>query len=162
MQWESKIYQTTESHHVEHCAKMMSETDPWIRLGISYSDCLKAFEGPCKEIYIQETLGEISGFVILQVCGSFKGYIQTLCVSHTFRGRGLGSRLLLFAEERILKISPNIFICVSDFNTGALELYKRSGFRLVGELENFVKEGYSELLLRKTVGPIHGYKPAND
>jgi hypothetical protein len=32
------------------------------------------------------------------------------------------------------------------------------GFKLVGELENFVKEGFSELLLRKTVGPRVGYQ----
>ncbi len=29
---------------------------------------------------------------------------------------------------------------------------------LVGELDNFVKKGFTELLLRKTVGPRVGYK----
>jgi ribosomal protein S18 acetylase RimI-like enzyme len=136
---------------------MMTQTDPWITLGISYEHCLQAFEGPCKELYILEVEGGIAGFVILQICGTFKGYIQTLCIEQRFRGRGLGTGILQFCEERILKISPNIFICVSSFNKGALELYMAFGFKIVGELENFVKAGYNELLLRKTFGAISGY-----
>ena len=54
-----------------------------------------------------------------------------------------------------------VFICVSSFNKGAIRLYNNFGFRLVGELENFVKEGFSELLLRKTVGPRVGYEGFN-
>jgi ribosomal-protein-alanine N-acetyltransferase len=71
---------------------------------------------------------------------------------------GLGRKLLQFCEDRILKISPNIFICVSSFNVGAIKLYYEFGFKLVGELEDFVKKGFTELLLRKTFGPIVGYK----
>jgi [ribosomal protein S18]-alanine N-acetyltransferase len=140
------------------CALMMSATDPWITLGMDYDQCLKAFEGECKEIYTIKDENEIAGFVILQVCGTFSGYIQTLCISENYRNKGLGTKLLEFCEKRILTFSPNIFICVSSFNKGALKLYYEFGFKLVGELENFVKEGFSELLLRKTVGPRVGYK----
>jgi ribosomal protein S18 acetylase RimI-like enzyme len=153
----SNIYLSTDQKQIDQCAEMMTQTDPWITLGISYENCLKAFEGPCKEIYILEADGGIAGFVILQICGSFKGYIQTLCIDPRLRGKGLGTGILQFCEERILKISPNIFICVSSFNKAALELYQKFGFKLIGELENFVKAGYSELLLRKTVGPVSGY-----
>jgi ribosomal-protein-alanine N-acetyltransferase len=69
----------------------------------------------------------------------------------------MGTRLLHFCEERIRKISPNIFICVSSFNKGAMKLYYEYGFKLVGELNDFVREGFTELLLRKTYGPIVGY-----
>ena len=100
---------------------------------------------------------EIAGFVILQICGTFSGYIQTICIVK-YRGKGFGTKLLQFCEERILKFSPNVFICVSSFNHGAIKLYYEFGFKLVGELENFVKEGFTELLLRKTVGPRVGYK----
>lgn len=150
---------TTDRKHMEFCARMMASTDPWITLGIPYEQCLTAFKGPCKEFYIMQADEEIAGFVILQVCGSFKGYIQTLCIDQRFRGKGLGTILLQFCESRILKLSPNIFICVSSFNKGALKLYLDFGFKLVGELENFVKDGYTELLFRKTVGPINGYNP---
>jgi [ribosomal protein S18]-alanine N-acetyltransferase len=158
MEPEFRIYLTTDQKTVEQCARMMAGTDPWVKLGIDYEKCLVAFEGPCKEIYGVHVNDELAGFAILQICGSFKGYIQTICIKHNYRGQRLGTRILHFCEERILKISPNIFICVSSFNTGALRLYQSFGFKLVGELENFVKEGYSELLLRKTVGAINGYK----
>ncbi len=95
--------------------------------------------------------------MIIQVCGTFSGYIQTLCIDERERGKGLGTKLLQFAEQRILRFSPNIFICVSSFNDGAIRLYEEFGFKLVGELRDFVKSGFTELLFRKTVGPIVGY-----
>jgi hypothetical protein len=66
----------------------------------------------------------------------------------------VGSALLAFAEERIFREHPNVFICVSDFNPGARRLYERLGYRLVGELADYVVAGHSELLLRKTRGPL--------
>jgi len=138
---------------------MMTRTEPWITLEMDYDQCLKAFEGKCKEIYVIRNGKIIAGFVILQVCGTFSGYIQTICIDENFRGKGLGTKLLEFSEKRILQFSPNVFICVSSFNAGAKKLYYNFGFKLVGELENFVKEGFTELLLRKTIGPRAGYTP---
>jgi ribosomal protein S18 acetylase RimI-like enzyme len=149
---------TTDLPDFSVCAMMMAQTDPWITLEMNYELCLKAFEGPSKEIYILLKNNEIAGFVILQTGGTFKGYIQTLCIGEAYRGKGLGKKLLQFCEDRILKISPNIFICVSSFNKGAIKLYYEFGFKLIGELNDFVKEGFTELLLRKTFGPIVGYK----
>ncbi len=140
------------------CARMMTETDPWITLEMDYDQCFKAFDGNWREVYIINSENEIAGFVILQVCGTFSGYIQTICIGKAYRGMGLGRKLLQFCEDRILKFSPNVFICVSSFNKDALKLYLNFGFKLIGEMENFVKAGFSELLLRKTAGPRAGYK----
>jgi len=151
------IRQTTDSKDFEICAKMMSVTDPWITLQMDYVQCLMAFEGGYKEIYIIEFEKNIAGFIILQVAGTFSGYIQTICIDEAYRGKGLGKILLQYCEKRVLKFSPNLFICVSSFNKGAIRLYYEFGFKLVGELDNFVKDGFTELLLRKTVGPRVGY-----
>ena len=148
----------TDTEHLSECAMMMAKSDPWITLDIDYDQCLKAFEGLSKEIWALEIDKAVAGFVILQMDGTFKGYIQTVCVDVAYRGRGIGKKLLQFCQERILKISPNLFICVSSFNQGAIRLYKEFGFTLVGELDNFVKEGFTELLLRKSFGPIIGYR----
>jgi [ribosomal protein S18]-alanine N-acetyltransferase len=156
-----EIILTKDPEDFSSCASMMAVNDPWITLGLDYSQCLKAFEGSCKEVYVSKLEKDIAGFVILQVCGTLSGYIQTICISEKCRGMGYGTRLLQFCEERILKYSPNIFICVSSFNTRALKLYLDYGFKMVGEMDNFVKEGYSELLLRKTVGPRLGYLQHN-
>jgi len=76
---------------------------------MNYDQCVTAFEGTCKEIYVIETENIISGFVILQICGTFSGYIQTICIDEVYRGRGFGKKLLHFCEERIHKFSPNVF-----------------------------------------------------
>jgi ribosomal protein S18 acetylase RimI-like enzyme len=139
------------------CALMMSLSDPWVTLGLPYEYCIKAFEGDFREVWLAKIDQDMAGFVIIQTQGTFKGYIQTIFMKETWRGRGLGKKLIQFCEGRILEYSPNIFICVSSFNKGAVRLYEELGYKRVGELENFLKQGYSELLYRKTTGPIVGY-----
>jgi len=150
---------STDADDFAVCARMMSATDPWIKLGINYEGCLKAFDGSFKEVFLLKKEEEIIGFVIMQTQGTFKGYIQTICIDVAYRGFGFGSQVLQFCEERILRYSPNIFICVSSFNEGAIQLYSKFGFELIGELKDFVKAGFTELLMRKTIGPIADFKP---
>jgi [ribosomal protein S18]-alanine N-acetyltransferase len=140
-------------------AGMMAATDPWKTLGMDGVACRAGFEGPCKEIFVARYKDEPAGLVILQVCGTFNGYIQTLFVPETFRGKGFGKQLLEFGEHRIYRTSPNVFICVSTFNTQALRLYEAVGFSIVGVLKDFLKQGFDEWLLRKTIGPKLGYVP---
>jgi ribosomal-protein-alanine N-acetyltransferase len=155
------IHLTTDPRNFSVCALMMAGSDPWITLELDYDNCLKAFDGQFREIWIIEADDNIAGFVILQMGGTFKGYIQTICIDKNYRNVGLGKKLLQFCEDRILTVSPNLFICVSSFNQSAIRLYEKFGFKLVGRLENFVKEGFTELLLRKTFGPMIGYKADN-
>ena len=54
-----------------------------------------------------------------------------------------------------------MFLCVSDFNTGALRLYRRLGYELIGALPDFLVGGSAELLLRKTRGPWSTFRPAS-
>jgi len=152
------IAQTTDPADFAICAAIMVRTDPWITLGLGVEDCSKAFDGTYREVFVLRSRNEIAGFFIIQPQGSFKGYIQTIAVAEAYRGKGYGTRILQFCEERILKHSPNIFICVSSFNQGALRLYTRFGFEKVGELRDFVKKGFTEILLRKTTGSTAGYQ----
>lgn len=97
---------------------------------------------------------EVAGFVVLCMHGAFVGHVQSLCVRQGLRGRGVGTRLLAWAEERILREVPNVFVCVSSFNPAALRLYSRFGYEVVGELRDYVVHGHSEILLRKSMGPL--------
>jgi [ribosomal protein S18]-alanine N-acetyltransferase len=103
---------------------------------------------------LRDGTGTLSGFLILCLTGAFVGYIQTICIDPGCRGQGLGTRLLAFAEERILSQFPNVFMCVSSFNHDARRLYERLGYRVVGELSDYIVAGHSEILLRKTLGPL--------
>ncbi|HEY3287933.1 MAG TPA: GNAT family N-acetyltransferase [Gemmatimonadaceae bacterium] len=135
------------------CARMMCESDPWITLGRSYDRCLTAVSDPARELYVARDGTEVAGFILLTMKGQFPGYITSVCVAASARGTGMGTQLVAFAEERIHRESPNVFLCVSSFNPGARRLYERLGFEFVGTLKNFLVAGHDELLYRKSIGP---------
>jgi ribosomal protein S18 acetylase RimI-like enzyme len=139
------------------CARLMAASEPWITLGRSYEASLNIIEDPTREVYLAQDETGLAGFLILCMTGAFVGYIQTVCVDPARRGQGLGSMLVEFGERRILRVSPNVFMCVSSFNLGARRLYERMGYRVVGELTDYIVQGHSEFLLRKTVGPLTGF-----
>ena len=108
----------------------MVTSEPWITLGLSRERALPLFADPAKEIYAIRDAKGVAGFVVVDMAGLLRGYVQILCVRPDCRGRGLGSTLLQWAEERIYRDSPNVFICVSSFNPGARRLYERLGFEV--------------------------------
>jgi ribosomal-protein-alanine N-acetyltransferase len=136
------------------CARLMASSEPWLTLGRTYDASLRVIQDPTREVYVARDEAGLAGFLILCMTGAFVGYIQTVCVRPDRRGQGLGSQLVQFAERRILKESPNVFMCVSSFNQDAWRLYERLGYQVVGELTDYIVQGYSEILLRKTVGPL--------
>lgn len=136
------------------CASIMATNDPWITLGRTFDRCLEAARDTALERYVAVSDGEVIGFILISMRGSFTGYIKSIAVREDWRGRGIGSDLLAFAEKRILRDSPNVFICVSSFNSRARGLYERLGYETVGELRDFIVRGYDEILLRKTFGPL--------
>ena len=148
---------TNESADLRTCARIMAGAEPWLTLGRDYKACLRTVTAPVREVYAAKEAGQPLGFIILQMTGTFKGYIQIVCVAPEARGRGIGTRLLSFAEERIFRESPNIFMCVSSFNKGARRLYKRLGYIKTGVLKDFIAKGYDEFLLRKTVGALSDF-----
>ena len=137
----------------------MAETDPWKTLGRDYKACLRTVTAPMREVYAAKEAGRPLGFIVLQMTGTFRGYIQIICVAPEARGRGVGTGLMRFAEQRVFKKSPNVFICVSLFNKGARRLYRRLGYKRIGILKDFIRKGFDELLLRKTLGPLGGFRP---
>jgi ribosomal-protein-alanine N-acetyltransferase len=134
----------------------MAASDPWITLRRDYAACLAALTNPEREAYVAVDDDFVIGLLLLQMNGAFVGYIQSLGVHPDRRGQGVGTRLIAFAEERIFRQTPNVFICVSSFNPRAKVLYERLGYAVVGELKDFMVVGHSEWLLRKTIGPLVG------
>ena len=136
------------------CARLMCSSEPWLTLGRGYEASLKRMRDETKERYVARAGESLAGFLVLDMRGAFRGYIQIVCVAPESRGSGIGTRLVRFAEERIFRETPNVFLCVSSFNSGARRLYERLGYTLVGELSDYLVRGHSELLMRKTIGPI--------
>ena len=143
----------------ERCAALMAASEPWRTLGRSFEASLAIVSDPSREVYWVEQAGQWAGFLVLYMDGPFRGYIQTVCLRDECRGRGVGSAVVRWAEERIFRESPNVFMCVSDFNTGARRLYLRMGYEVIGSLADFLVEGHAELLLRKSRGPWSTFRP---
>jgi ribosomal protein S18 acetylase RimI-like enzyme len=140
------------------CAQIMATSEPWITLKRTYDEALKIVANPLREVYVAVSNGEVIGFIILQMEGTFTGYIQTVAVRADWRGQGLGSRLIAFAEKRIFAEKPNVFMCVSSFNKKAQRLYRRLGYEKIGVLKNFIVPGHDEIFLRKTIGTLAEFK----
>jgi [ribosomal protein S18]-alanine N-acetyltransferase len=143
----------------ETCARMMAASEPWITLRRDADAALAILTDPGRESYVAFLEGEVVGFVILVMHGAFVGYIQSVCVAPGLRGLGLGRRLMAFAEERIFRESPNVFLNVASFNPEAQRLYERLGYEVVGELRDYIVPGHSEILMRKSTGPLAEFKP---
>jgi ribosomal protein S18 acetylase RimI-like enzyme len=143
---------------VDVCAGLMSGSEPWKTLRRSYEEAFMMLTDPAREVYVAVLGGEVVGFTILRMEGVFVGYIQTVGVMPGWRNRGIGTRLIDFAERRIFERYPNVFLCVSSFNTEARRLYERLGYDEVGELKDFIVPGHSEILMRKSIGSLSSYK----
>jgi ribosomal-protein-alanine N-acetyltransferase len=140
------------------CARLMASSEPWITLRRDEASAMRNLGHPAVEVYVAEEGGTVIGFIVLTMQGPFRGYIATVGVVPQRRGEGLGTRLIGFAEERIFRESPNVFLCVSSFNTRAQNLYRRLGYERIGELRDFIVPGHSEILLRKTIAPLSEFR----
>ena len=138
---------------LESCARLQTESEPWKTLGLSFSQALQNLREPTRQVWVALQGDEVAGFCAFDVLGTLRGFVKNICVNESLRGKGLGRALLRAVEERIFQESPNVFLCVSSFNPAAQRFYEREGFRKIGELEDFLIEGESEVLMRKTRGP---------
>jgi [ribosomal protein S18]-alanine N-acetyltransferase len=154
-----RIRRLRTAKEARSCARLMAISEPWITLGRSYAQALKLLRDPAKEVFVAASKSAVLGFVIVDLRGPFSGYIQTIGVQPENRSRGIGRALIRFAERRILRKSPNVFLCVSSFNRKARKLYLRLKYRQVGRLTDYVVRGHSEILMRKTAGPLTGFRP---
>lgn len=151
-----------EEREAAECAHLMAASEPWLTLSRTFESSLAVLTDSRKETYVVRDSKGVAAFVILDMHGPFVGYIQTVCVRPDCRGQGLGTRLIEWAERRIWRESPNVFMCVSSFNEGAQRLYERLGYEVVGVLHEYTVPEHHEILLRKTKGPWAAFlRPAD-
>ena len=141
------------------CTAQLAKFGPWHTLGIPAEKLFADLTHPARDVFVAEFAGKTAGVLILHRGGSFDGYIQLLAVFPEFQNRGLGQKIMQFAEEQIFPRSKNVFLSVSDFNVRAKKFYERLGYEPTGELKNFLVAGQNEILLRKTRGPLLDSRP---
>jgi [ribosomal protein S18]-alanine N-acetyltransferase len=158
MSVDQRVQPLDRNSEAAECAELIVTSEPWLTLQLSRETALAVLTDPAKEVDVIRDANGVAGFVVIDMRGLLRGYVQILCVRPDCRRQGLGSALLRWAEERIFRDSPNVFICVSSFNPGARRLYERLGFALVGTLRELLVAGHDELLLRKTKGTWEAFR----
>jgi [ribosomal protein S18]-alanine N-acetyltransferase len=136
----------------EWAAALMARSEPWITLRRDLDKCRVACRRPEYLLFVAHLSGGPCGFVLLHprgVAGS--PYLASIAVAEEFRGTGVGTRLLDFVERFFRPQARHLFLCVSSFNHRARALYERHGYRVVGEFEDYVIDGASELLMHKSL-----------
>jgi ribosomal-protein-alanine N-acetyltransferase len=133
-------------------SKLMVSMEPWISLEVGLEMAIKLLSDKTKSLYVAALGEELQGIMLLDLTGPFKSYIHILCVAVQWQGKGLAKQFIDLAEHAAFKISPNLFICVSDFNPRAKKLYESLGFVQCGLLKDYIIRGKDEILLRKTIG----------
>jgi [ribosomal protein S18]-alanine N-acetyltransferase len=134
----------------EWAAGVMASSEPWITLGRSLDSCREALRRPGYLLLVARDAGDPLGFILLHPRGALGSpYVASVAVAEAARGRGVGTRLLDFAEERFRAEARHMFLCVSSFNLRARRLYERRGYQAVADLEDYVIDGASEVLMHK-------------
>ncbi len=133
-------------------ARQIASSEPWITLGTTLENCLKFCHSSEYNVFVAWSGDELSGGMVIHPRGlASQPYLKSIVVDSRFRSQGVGSELLSFAEEFYRAEFRHFFMCVSSFNPRARALYEKLGYTKVGEFEDYILEGKSEILLHKRI-----------
>lgn len=98
-----------------------------------FRDCLKV--GYSNWAFIKD--GEFIGYAILSVAVG-EAHILNICLDSSYKGQGLGQKfldeILIVAKEKQVSC---VFLEVRPSNIAAVNLYKKTGFKKIGQRKNY-------------------------
>ncbi len=133
-------------------AEALAGMDPWGRLGFKpavLTTYLEKRDGALS-VYGIEIGGHLAGGMTLRYPWLKGPYLELLAVLPAYQKHGLGRLALEWAMARARHGGAgNLWACVSAFNTPARAFYHRLGFVETCQLDDLVRDGEAEMLLRK-------------
>ena len=129
--------------------------DPWARLALSAEQMTSFLAGSneylrCFSIWHG---GKRAGVTVVRFPWLSGPYLNLLAVLPAFQQRGVGCAALAWMEAEARGAgSRNCFLCVSAFNTAAQGFYRRNGYSDAALLDELIKDGEDEILMRKRLG----------
>lgn len=136
-------------------AVLLSQMEPWRSLDYSPATLRNYLLSPdpslhCRMIITAPPDAELIGVFAVRAPWLFGAYLELFAIFPNYQDCGIGRKFLAFLEQAVLAAAGrNFWILVSAFNHPARNFYLRNGYHEVGKLDNLLKNGYDEILLRK-------------
>lgn len=103
----------------------MHRANGLVRAGMTYIKLAPAASGSGSRVVFKADVGALAGGV---------AQIQGVWVAPDMRGRGLASAGMASVVRQVhATFTPLVSLYVNDYNTAAVQVYRRVGFRIVGE-----------------------------
>lgn len=107
-----------------------------------------------EEIYISvNAKNKIIGFSWMQARGIFNWfpYLHVVAISKENQGKGYGKKYMAHFDSMCQEVfkSSKGFLVVGKYNTKAIQLYKKIGYQVVGNLPNLFVNGLDEVFMYK-------------
>ena len=139
--------------HIPACDAITEVSEPWKRLNerIDFNKYILL-----KQAYVCMAGEVLTGFIIFTPEPVFArgGYLRAIGVSRSMRRRGIGRKLLAFAEKETARCSQYLYLCVSTFNRAAQAFYRDRGYARAGKLADLIVPGSSEYIYWKRLRPL--------
>lgn len=138
-------------------ANIISTSQAWTCFGIDHEKALALFKKMEDTIYVAKKDNQIVGFITLRIngVGNIGAYVRMVAVAEQFRGQGIGTQLINFAEKIAVNNIPNLFLICSVENIDAQRFYEKLRFEKIGMLKDLVLVGHDEILYRKSLGTVY-------
>lgn len=94
---------------------------------------------------------QCAGYIWIDLKGAFSffPYVRSIVVNSSYRGKGIGTKLMSYYEKIGFAENSKIFILVGDFNPRAKNLYMKLGYQEIALIPNLYKPGLNEFLMMK-------------
>jgi ribosomal protein S18 acetylase RimI-like enzyme len=138
--------------NAEILGQALASMEPWATIGWPADRMVRTLQHERPSTHRFEVLAgaDLAGIITVQEPWLHGPYLQLLAILPAHQGKGFGLRLLTWMEAEARRGEMRqLWLCVSTFNTRALQLYERFGFRAQSVIEQLASGASDELLMRK-------------
>jgi GNAT superfamily N-acetyltransferase len=130
-------------------SEQLAEMHPWQSMNYSVATLANYLQRKDACLYQFAIVTEhLAGVLCVRYPWLRGAYIELVAIFPTQQRAGIGHDLIQWLTIQ-LNSNANLWALVSRINPKARQFYQQEGFIEIGELQDFVFEGFDEILLRK-------------
>lgn len=130
-------------------SEQLAQMHPWQTMNYSVTTLANYLRRKDACLYQYAIMTEtLAGVLCVRYPWLRGAYIELVAIFPTQQNSGIGHDLIQWLANQLIP-NANLWALVSQINPKAQQFYQREGFVEIGTLQDFVFEGYNEILLRK-------------